>query len=210
MILRPVFAGLVFWFMVSANVANAATAERVEGPASTSGGDAIKISGEVLYLAGMAVPMDPEISAEGLARLLSDQSLVCEIQSISQGSHKTASCYVNGSNLSELMIRSGLALAYEESDFDFSASQDLAQKEGLGLWGLSDTGNLATALTNGSLAPRDCRIKGNRSREKPYALKYHVPGTGYYDRTRISIGRGEGWFCSVEAAKAAGYAAVSK
>lgn len=48
-----------------------------------------------------------------------------------------------------------------------------------------------------------CHIKGNISSEGEKI--YHVPGQRYYDVTKISLGKGERWFCSESDAVAAGW-----
>lgn len=48
-----------------------------------------------------------------------------------------------------------------------------------------------------------CDIKGNVARSGERI--FHVPGQAYYDETRIDPLRGERWFCSEEAATAAGW-----
>ncbi len=52
--------------------------------------------------------------------------------------------------------------------------------------------------------PPGCDIKGNISRS---GRIYHVPGSPHYDATQIDVKRGERWFCSEEAARAAGWRA---
>ena len=49
-----------------------------------------------------------------------------------------------------------------------------------------------------------CAIKGNISYDTGERI-YHVPGQQYYSKTRISLRRGERWFCSEEAAREAGW-----
>lgn len=69
----------------------------------------------------------------------------------------------------------------------------------------------APFLMNASLAekarpfidPR-CNIKGNISIETGERI-YHVPGQKYYIETVITRQRGERWFCSEAAARAAGW-----
>ncbi|WP_245322001.1 hypothetical protein [Mesorhizobium sp. WSM1497] len=50
----------------------------------------------------------------------------------------------------------------------------------------------------------NCNIKGNISYNTAERI-YHVPDQEYYSETRISLLRGERWFCSEEAARAAGW-----
>ena len=47
-----------------------------------------------------------------------------------------------------------------------------------------------------------CLIKGNISRG---GRIYHMPGGQYYSRTKITRSKGERWFCSEAAARAAGW-----
>jgi hypothetical protein len=49
-----------------------------------------------------------------------------------------------------------------------------------------------------------CPIKGNISVNTAERI-YHVPGQYYYDMTHIDWLKGERWFCSEDAAKAAGW-----
>ena len=48
-----------------------------------------------------------------------------------------------------------------------------------------------------------CNIKGNISSKGEKI--YHVPGQRYYNITKISLGKGERWFCSEQAALSAGW-----
>lgn len=72
----------------------------------------------------------------------------------------------------------------------------LAGAAGLGYY----SNNLGARLL-GPLA--GCHIKGNIS---PSGERiYHVPGQEFYDTTRISLLRGERWFCSEAEAREAGW-----
>ena len=48
-----------------------------------------------------------------------------------------------------------------------------------------------------------CAIKGNIS--KSGKRIYHVPGGRFYGQTRINTSKGERWFCTEGAARAAGW-----
>ena len=60
------------------------------------------------------------------------------------------------------------------------------------------------AAPSAAPASGPCRIKGNISDN---GRIYHVPGSHWYDRTKISPGKGERWFCSEAEARAAGWRA---
>ena len=49
-----------------------------------------------------------------------------------------------------------------------------------------------------------CDVKGNISLNTGEKI-YHVPGQEYYAKTRISLSKGERWFCSEQAAQKAGW-----
>lgn len=200
-------AMLMICLIPAVSAAQSAGLEQVEGLATVAKGDALELAGEVFYLAGMVVPTNADASRSHLARLVSGQRLVCTVQETTQGSHRTANCLVGEKNISEGMVRAGVAFAYRENNLDFSEVQSLAQQEGLGLWMHDEAGEQALAVANGSHPPRDCLIKGNKGRANPYALKYHSPGAAYYSRTRVNIHKGESWFCSTTRAEAAGFTA---
>jgi endonuclease YncB( thermonuclease family) len=50
--------------------------------------------------------------------------------------------------------------------------------------------------------PGECRIKGNISAN---GRIYHLPGQQHYEDTRVSVGRGERWFCTEVEARSAGW-----
>lgn len=190
-----------------ASIAQSNTLRRVEGAATAAGSDSVEVAGEVFFLAGMVVPTDTDGSRSRLSQLVSGQKLVCTVQETSQGSRQTAICLAGSKDVSRAMVRSGAALSYAENNLDFLEVQELARQEGLGLWVQADTVDRAAAFANGSVPPRDCAIKGNKGRQKPYALKFHRPGDAYYTRTKINIHKGESWFCSTSSAEAAGFIA---
>lgn len=63
-------------------------------------------------------------------------------------------------------------------------------------------------VTSGSframLPGSGCNIKGNISLNTGGRI-YHVPGQRYYHDTRVSLPRGERWFCSEAEARKAGW-----
>ena len=60
------------------------------------------------------------------------------------------------------------------------------------------------AAPSAAPASGPCRIKGNISDN---GRIYHVPGSRWYERTRISPHKGERWFCTEDEARAAGWRA---
>jgi endonuclease YncB( thermonuclease family) len=124
-------------------------------------------------------------------------------------------------------------LRHESADEGYCRLEAEARDEGRGLWAAAPgrpeppwtfrarrggrpvpPGDYRTETTEKCLAaigkaPVDgrsaCPIKGNINARGEKI--YHVPGTSSYAATRISTGRGERWFCSVEEALQAGWRA---
>lgn len=55
-----------------------------------------------------------------------------------------------------------------------------------------------------AVPPPGCDVKGNISQKTGERI-YHLPGQRYYDRTVISPGQGEAWFCTEAEARANGW-----
>jgi endonuclease YncB( thermonuclease family) len=62
---------------------------------------------------------------------------------------------------------------------------------------------IAPLIGGESSSPANCDIKGNISAKGERI--YHVPGQKYYERTIITEGKGERWFCTEADAQAAGW-----
>lgn len=182
-----------------------ASAEVVEGPGQAVSGDALRIGAEVFFLNGIVAPADDKRSQDRLSDLLAGHTVICDVQKTTQGSLRTATCSSAGADISGQMVRSGMALTYAENGVDLIALQGAAREEGLGLWGSDEVEALADGVASGSTPPRDCTIKGNKSHRSPYDLRYHMPDTAYYSRTRINPALGEKWFCTEASAEAEGY-----
>jgi len=141
-----------------------------------------------------------------------------------------ATCEVDGEDVGERLVRDGLAFAYRRYGMDYDLTEKAAAVNGRGLHGTgvmspaafrsakranasSGTGAKTVTVNRGTGQKRSwlpnalnpgCTIKGNISISSGERI-YHVPGQDYYAKTRISIGKGERWFCSEAEARAAGW-----
>ncbi|MFM2280941.1 MAG: hypothetical protein RLZZ444_3172 [Pseudomonadota bacterium] len=88
------------------------------------------------------------------------------------------------------------------SQFSFPA---LGLVVGMGVIALLSNGKAGAFITHAatSLNP-SCTIKGNISLNNGTKI-YHLPGQEFYNDTRISLDRGERWFCTEAEARAAGW-----
>src|SRR3546814_9025284 len=105
------------------------------------------------------------------------------------------------------MVAEGWAMAYREDSPDYIPQEGVASAEKVGIWA-----GLFVAPWDWRRGERitaevlrkegGCSIKGNISAKGERI--YHVPRGEYYEKTQISAGKGERWFCSEAEAQAAG------
>ena len=146
-----------------------------------------------------------------------------------------AKCAVDGQDVGDRMVSDGLAFAYRQYGMDYDLAEKAAAVNARGLHGTgvmspaafrsaqraqerptqtaSDAGAKTVTVNRGtpqtrSLIPNavnpSCRIKGNISISSGERI-YHVPGQEYYSKTRISLQKGERWFCTETEARAVGW-----
>jgi micrococcal nuclease len=86
-----------------------------------------------------------------------------------------------------------------------ATAQDEARREGLGLWSACEQSD-DTEVRQQDSDPIDpnCTIKGNIS-EKSYGRNYFEEGCPNYNRIKIDVSKGEGYFCTQAEANAAGF-----
>ena len=212
------------------SLVSAAHAETLSGPARVIDGDTLAIAGQRIRLDGIDAPETRQTcSRDGsrwacgseatlaMRKLIGRNTVRCDVSKRDRYSRAIASCFANGRDLQQQLVRMGLALAYRRYSTRYVPDEDTARKEGVGLWSGSfvepwrwrEEGKQRArsaprrqALRSPSSPSRSCLIKGNISSN---GRIYHVPGGRYYDRTGIDESRGERWFCTETEARAAGW-----
>jgi endonuclease YncB( thermonuclease family) len=167
-------------------------------------------------------------AADKLRALIGDDSIDCVQRDVDQYKRVVAICKNGAIDLGAAMVKAGLALAYRHYSADYVNEEDDARRGKRGMWAGDFTAPWDYRHSHGDntehAAPRssqpqtqarqagpqpepsaDCMIKGNINRSGERI--YHLPGTRGYAETRIDPAYGEGWFCSEEDAKAAGWRA---
>lgn len=131
-----------------------------------------------------------------------DRQAVCDRVNTDRYGRAVARCAVNGRDIAAWLVAEGLAQAYRRYALDYVDEEKAASIAGLGIW----QGDMQTPsdfrAARVEPAPSGCDIKGNISGGGKI---YHLPGQENYDRTRISARKGERWFCTEAAARAAGW-----
>ena len=206
----------------------------IQGVASVVDGDSLEIYGHRIRLFGIDAPESGQACADAggqlyrcgqrAARALSDRigrgTVSCWHRDTDRYGRMVAVCMLGTLDLNAWMVREGHAIAYRKYSTDYVGEENAARHEWRGIWAGSfiapwewrqgdrlpperNTAQPRSATDNSTAQKPDCVIKGNISSSG--ARIYHVPGQRHYDRTRISPGKGEKWFCSEAQARAAGW-----
>lgn len=167
--------------------------------------------------------------------LFEGQRATCTAMDTDRYGRTVAKCAVRGQDVGERLVGEGLAFAYRQygMDYDLAEKGAAVNARGLHATGVmspaafraaqrakarpvivrNDTGSKTVTVNRGTSQKRSllpnalnpaCKIKGNISVSSGERI-YHVPGQSYYAETRISVGKGERWFCSEAEARAAGW-----
>lgn len=199
------------------------------GRASVTDGDTIEIHGERIRIHGVDAPESAQTcqDAEGaawrcgqsaalaLSDLLDAQTVSCIRTDTDRYGRTVARCSVAGEDVGAWLVSNGWARAFTRYSSEYLGQEREAKLAKLGIWrgehvapwdwraqqhAVSDTPPLS--LMDAGSQPSACAIKGNiNSRGE---CIYHVPGSRWYGRTKISPSKGEQYFCTVADAVAAG------
>lgn len=192
------------------------------GPVRVIDADTWDVGGERVRLFGIDAPEQDQIcqKADGhrwacgqwastQVRLrYSGQRARCTRVDTDRYGRTVARCTVNGRDVGRDVVTDGVALAYRRYSNDYVGDEKAAALAGRGMHAAQFQPPAEFRAAKGKAAtepPRsgNCMIKGNISKRGERI--YHAPGQRYYSKTRISASRGERWFCSEDAARAAGW-----
>jgi len=164
---------------------------------------------------------------DALVKYVGDKSWACHVLRTDRFGRSVAKCEVDGEDVQKWMVANGWALAYLRYTHDYAADEKAAREAKIGLWegafiapwdwrvrnkktailgSIKPPDNAITTLlasASGPVAPSPtCTIKGNVNTAGECI--YHTPSSRWYARINMRISKGTRWFCSVEAAQAAG------
>lgn len=211
--------------LVLSSLASVALAD-LSGPLRVIDGDTVVIGETRIRLHGIDAPEKAQfcgsrtapmwpcgswITGEVRARF-DGRNARCAAVDIDKYGRTVARCEVAGEDLGAALVRGGLAFAYLDYSHDYLPQQAAAMQRGAGLHGagVQSPADFRKAARRGhdaqhlAKAPDGCVIKGNIS-SRGNARIYHVPGQSWYGSTRISLAKGERWFCSEAEAQDAGW-----
>lgn len=118
-------------------------------------------------------------------------------------------CFADGRDLNREMVRQGYAWAFRKYSTTYIADEGIAHRNQRGIWQAETQTAWDYRAQKWQVAeqsaPNGCSIKGNISKNGKI---YHMPWSKWYGRTKISIDKGERWFCNEAEARAAGWRAA--
>jgi endonuclease YncB( thermonuclease family) len=133
---------------------------------------------------------------------------VCDNRGTDEYDRIIAVCMVGGQDLNKTMVLDGYAWAFRRYSEDYAGDEDLASQRGLEIWQASTQTawdyRAAKWEVAAQEAPEGCPIKGNISGS---GRIYHAPWSPWYAKTKVSVEKGERWFCSEREALDAGWRA---
>ncbi len=209
-----------------------AFADPIIGRASVIDGDTIEIHGERIRFNGIDAPESRQlcqdaqgqdyrcgqVASNALDRFLSQSRPTrCDFVERDRYGRFVGNCYrADGASVASWLVRNGHAMDWPRySDGAYADDQAAAKAERLGIWAgtFQPPWDWRAAQNESGASPivplvstpqtSGCNIKGNISKKGERI--YHVPGQKYYDKTVISEGEGERWFCSEDEARKAGW-----
>ncbi|HET6389619.1 thermonuclease family protein [Hyphomicrobium sp.] len=219
-------AGALFLLSLPPIAAVATTAPEGDQPAIISGlgrvvdGDTLDVGGVRVRLEGIDAPETTQTcqtanggtwacgkaAAAMLRKLAESQDVACDRTGTDRYRRTLATCFVDGMNIEEAMVRAGLAWAFVKYSTSYVAVEAEARKQKIGVW-QGPAQAPWEFRRNGwqvaeAVAPNGCAIKGNVSAN---GRIYHMPWDPWYEKVKMDERRGKRWFCSQDEAAAAGW-----
>jgi endonuclease YncB( thermonuclease family) len=107
------------------------------------------------------------------------------------------------------LVEWGLAWAYIRYTNDYVSLEAVARSQRIGIWQAKTQPAWEFRARRWKVAvqisPNGCPIKGNINQKGEHI--YHTPWSRWYTKTKVSLEKGEKWFCDEAEAKSAGWRA---
>ncbi len=201
----------------------------IEGRATVLGGDALRINGTTIRLAGVEAPEADqkcvgankkkwacgEAAQAALLRIVKAKSVRCEVSGADPAGRSLGTCQTvntgNSQDIGSALVKEGAAFSEGGLFSGYGDVEAEAKEKKLGLWrGEAERpADYRAKLWEvaAKAAPDGCPIKGQVAGD---AKTYVMPWQPVYGGAKVRPGRGERWFCSESEAQAAGWKIVSR
>jgi endonuclease YncB( thermonuclease family) len=192
----------------------------VEGRAVALSGDMLRVARTTLRLSGIEAPADgqlctsqrarrwrcDETAQAALSRLVRGERVMCTFAGSDDDGVRLATCHNGEKDIGAELVRSGHVFATEGLFAPYGSLELEAREAKVGVWdgeAVRPENYRAQKWEEAKrVAPDGCPIKGAVKRGQRI---YVLPWTRGYDRVRVSLDRGDRWFCSEEEAREAGW-----
>jgi endonuclease YncB( thermonuclease family) len=216
--MKLLFLPVIFLF----STLSIAQANEVTGKARVIDGDTIEIGATTIRLFGIDAAetgqrcvdsnrhfVRPGDDASNRVEVLTQEGVTCVGANYDDYGRLLATCTnPSGVNINKALVSEGLAWAFVKYSDTFVAEEKKASEEKLGVWKLACEQPWVFRgkrwIVAQQKSPNGCPIKGNISANGHI---YHTPWSRHYAATKISLEKGERWFCSEEEAIKAGFRA---
>lgn len=183
-------------------------------------GDTLDVNGERFRLYGIDAPEAGQMcqaarggkwacgtaATKALKRLVNGKTVSCTRSARDKYQRWISTCTAGGRDIGNALVADGLAWAFVKYTREYVRTEAKAKRNLVGVWqAASQTPWEYRARkwqSAESTAPAGCPIKGNISANGKI---YHAPWSPWYARTRITLAKGERWFCDEAEAIAAGW-----
>lgn len=156
---------------------------------------------------GGSWPCGKEAVAE-LKAAMRHGSVSCDNRGQDDYGRIIAVCHAGDLELNAHLVQVGLAWAFTRYSTDYVVHEQAARAQGRGIWQAPTQTAWDFRAEKWEVAeqeaPKGCPIKGNISKN---GMIYHAPWSPWYAKTKISVNKGERWFCNEAEAIAAGWRA---
>jgi endonuclease YncB( thermonuclease family) len=195
-------------------------ASAVAGRAVALSGDTLRIARSTVVIAGIEAPLYGQtcVSATSrrwrcdaaaktaLARLLRNDRVSCALAGTDAQGRRSGTCRIGEKDIAAELVRNGHVFAATGLFSSYHSLEEKARQAKIGIWsGTSErpADYRAQKWRDAKrAAPDGCPIKGNVQGGRRL---YVLPWSQDYARVRVSLSRGERWFCSEAEAQAAGW-----
>ena len=145
---------------------------------------------------------------QSLILKMPDEIIECQYTDKDLHDRLLGDCSIGKININMWLVEKGWALAYRKYSKKYVKNENIAKSNNLGVW----RGKFVKPWNwrrgkrldfENSKSNNGCLIKGNISSRGERI--YHVENGYYYTRTKISLEKGERWFCSAKEAEENGW-----
>lgn len=148
------------------------------------------------------------VALQALIEAMSDEIVQCQYTGKDFYGRIIGECSIGKININMWLVENGWALAYRKYSKKYVENENIAKSNRVGIW----SGNFVEPwnwrrgkrlVSENVKSNNGCLIKGNISSSGERI--YHVENGQYYSRTKISLEKGERWFCSAKEAEENGW-----